>query len=848
MGQVHSLTLSNCLPFMENAMFKNYLTVAFRNLLQHKLYSLISLFGLAVGLSCFIVIYLFVQYELSYDQNYPEADRIYRVIRETPRAGGSGSTFSWATSGRLGPALVRDFPEVELSAKISTRDVVARSEDKIFDLSVNLVNAEFFEIFGLSSMSGDIQTLFQTPYTAMLTESAARRIFGREDPVGKVIRFDKTLVRGEYQILGVLRDLPKTSTLHLEMVHCTPGLFNLWDDWLRRKAFSGFPTFIRLNSGTDVETLERKMSDSVVRYLGEDMKLMAAYHLQPMTESHLYSSVDYGIESEGNIHHVIMLIVVGIFVMAIACINYTNLSTARSNRRAREVGLRKVVGAFKRQLFLQFLGESMLLTLLAMVLGVALAYLALPWFSGFMGRDLALKMDASLWVALVGIWLLTTLLAGSYPAFFLSAFHPGAVLKADLKTGMSGIWLRRGLVVFQFALSILLMISTDIVSQQLSYLRTKHLGYRSDQVIVMPIFARHARTEADYRKHLAVRYETVKQAFLEHPNVLKATAYRFTMGTRGMTGEGGMTVEGGPPLRDLHPKKDANMDVLIIPMQEVDEDFLDTFEIDLVAGRITENAIPHGPTRDQRNMDILLTKSAIQMLGWKGDGLESRTGPIGRQMTARFWRGELTVIGVIKDFQLGSLHEKMGPTGIYFRRGWFRHLALRINTENLPSTIKFLEQTWHRFVPGAPFEFDFLDDRLARAYKAETRLGQMFRIFSGLAILVACLGLFGLAAFTAEWRTKEIGVRKVLGASPLNIVTMLSKEFLKLVIVANLLAWPIAYWVMIGWLQDFAYRTTLGWDIFVLNGILSALIALLTVGYQSLKASLANPVIALRHD
>ncbi len=828
-------------------MFKNYLMVAFRDLLRHKLYSFISLLGLAVGLACFIVIYLFVQYELSYDQNYPEADRIYRVIRETPKAGGSGATFSWATSGRLGPALVRDFPEVELSAKISTRDIVGQSENKTFDLSVNLVDAEFFEIFGLSSVSGDIQTLSQTPYTAMLTESAARRIFAQEDPVGKMIRFDKTSVRGEYQILGVLRDLPKTSTLHLEMVHCTPGSFELWDDWLRRRAFIGFPTFIRLKSGTDVEALERKMSDSVARYLGEDMKSMAAYHLQPMTESHLYSNVDYGIESEGNIHHVIMLIAVGIFVMAIACINYTNLSTARSTRRAREIGLRKVVGAFKRQLFLQFLGESMLLTFLAMVLGVALAYLALPWFSGFMGRDLALETDASLWIALVGIWLLTTLLSGSYPAFFLSAFHPSTVLKANLQSGASGVWLRRGLVVFQFALSILLMISTDVVSQQLSYLRTKHLGYRSDQIIVMPIFARHARTESDYLKHLAVRYETVKQAFLVHPSVLKATAYRFTMGTRGMTGEGGMTVEGGPPLRDLHPKGDANMDVLLIPMQEVDEDFLDTFEINLVAGRITENAIPHGPS-DQRNMDMLLTESAIQMLGWDSDDLESGTGPIGRQMTARFWRGELTVVGVIKDFQLGSLHEKMGPTGIYFRRGWFRHLALRIDTKNLPSTIKFLEQTWHRFVPDAPFEFEFLDDRLARAYEAETRLEKMFRIFSGLAILVACLGLFGLAAFTAERRTKEIGVRKVLGASSLNIVTMLSKEFLMLVVLANVIAWPMAYWVMDGWLQNFAYRTMMGWDLFVLNGILSALIALLTVGYQSLKASLANPVVALRHD
>ena len=829
-------------------MFKNYLTVALRNLLRHKLYSFISLFGLAVGLACFIVIYLFVQYELSYDQDYPEADRIYRVIRETPKAGGSGSTFSWATSGRLGPALVRDFPEVELSAKISTRDVVARSEDKTFDLSVNLVNAGFFEMFGLSSVSGDIQALSKTPYTAMLTESAVKRIFGREDPIGKVIRFDKTSVRGEYQILGVLRDLPKTSTLHLEMVHCTPGSFNLWDDWLRRSAFTGFPTFIRLKSGTDVEALEHKMSNSVARYLGENMKSMTAYHLQPMTESHLYSIVDYGIESAGNIHHVMMLTVVGIFMMAIACINYTNLSTARSARRAREVGLRKVVGAFKRQLFLQFLGESMLLTLLAMVLGLALAELTLPWFSGFMGRDLALEMDASLWFALVGIWLLTTLLAGSYPAFLLSAFHPGTVLKADLQSGASGVWLRRGLVVFQFALSILLMISTDAVSQQLSYLRTKNLGYRSDQIIVMPIFARHARTESDYLKHLAVRYETVKQAFLAHPSVLKATAYRFTMGTRGMTGEGGMTVEGGPPLRDLHPKGDANMDVLLIPMQEVDEDFLDTFEIDLVAGHITENAIPHGPTSDQRNMDMLLTESAIQMLGWKGDGLESQTGPIGRQMTAKFWRGELTVVGVIEDFQLGSLHEKIGPTGIYFRRGWFRHLALRIDTEDLPSTIKFLEQTWHRFVPDAPFEFEFLDDRLALAYEAETRLGQMFHIFSGLAILVACLGLFGLAAFTAERRTKEIGVRKVLGASSLNIVTMLSKELLKLVVVANLIAWPMAYWVMDGWLQNFAYRTAMGWDLFVLNGILSALIALLTVGYQAVRASLANPVVALRHD
>ena len=821
-------------------MLQNYLTIALRNLIRHRLYSLISLLGLAVGLAGAILIYVYARHELSYDRLIPHNERTYLVVRENSGQGDAASTFTPGTSGALAPAIARDFPEIERAGRYYPRTIKTRVGPTILDVEVNLVDAGFIELFKLSPVTGSLDPLLKRPSTAALTESTARLLFRDENPIGKTVTMFRTLFAGEFEIVAVVPDFPVTSTIHPQMIHGTPGNSWLWEQWLRMRAYGSVRTFVRLSPGSDVEALERKLSESVVRYMGEEMRDLVTYHLQPVAETHLHSSTDFGIQGAGNWHHLLILVAVGTFVLAIGCINFTNLTTARSTRRAREVGLRKVVGGHRIQLFCQFLAESLLLTFAALILGIILAYLALPRFSSLVGLPIIPEIDLlHLVPALLVFWLLTSLLAGSYPALVLSDFLPSQVLKSDSKVGAKGAWLRQGLVIFQFSLSILLMIALGVVSDQLAFLKTKNLGFRKQHIVLLPIFRASEQTTLDFGNRLSRRYRAVKNAFLAHPRVHKAAAYRFQMGAKsGGDGQYVGTTGPGPPLRDLRPRGDAATDVLILPLQEVDEDFLDVFEIDIVQGGITSNPVPEQSTDEIKNVDLLLSESAVRRLGWEE--------PIGKRLTAIFWRGEITVVGVVKDFHLGSLHEKMGPTGIYFRHGFYRYLALQVETHDLPATLASFEKIWKRFVPEAPFEYQFFDEQLALAYESEARLGEIFQVFAGLAILIACLGLFGLAAFTAERRTKEIGVRKVLGASSSGIVAMLSKEFLKLVVAANLFAWPVAYYIMNGWLENFAYRTPIGLDLFVGSGLLAAVISLLTVGYQAVKASTADPVVSLR--
>ena len=809
-------------------MFKNYLTIAIRNLMRHKVYSMINIAGLAIGIACAVLLLLYIQHELSYDQFHKNADRIYQVVRET-RSKDGNTTVGPGTSGPLGPALLEDFPEIETTVRTMNNFGWVRSGDRGFNQGITLADAHILDLFRFPLLQGNRETVFREPYSTVITESMAQKFFGDEDPLGKVITVDQVNLQGDYTVTGVLQDFPGNSSIRFDFLISTVPSHEetqrWWNDWQRTYFARPAQTYAVLREGADPGVLEKKLPEFMARHLGEDIQKFNTYYLQPLTRIHLYSNVDYGFGAGGDIEQIYLYAVIASIILLIACINFMNLATARASNRAREVGIRKVVGSYRRQLIQQFLGESLLLSFLAMILALVLTGLALPKFNNFMFRDLSLTKDPlAVLPSLVGITLIVGLLAGSYPAFFLSAFQPVEVLKGGVIS--RGVWFRKGLVVCQFALSILFVISTVVVYNQLMYLSNKKLGFNEEHLVTMPIFTHNRFTTANREDRLSFRYNVVKQTFLQHPNVLKVTAYRYPVGIR------------SGALRAVRPEGVRGSEWRI-RVQEIDEDFLDTFEIELIAGRnfASHDAIDYLDA-GAKPLALLLNEAAVKHLGW--------TGPVGKQIEwiELKWAG--TVVGVVKDFHSQSLREEIGPLAFIIRPSNFWNVAVRIRGEDIPKTLTFLEEKWGEFVPDRPFNFAFVDEQLDQIYQAEIRFGQITGVFSALAIFVASLGLFGLVSFTAEQRRKEIGVRKVLGASAWTVIVLLSKEFLKLVGVANLIAWPVAYLVMSDWLQDFAYRVTLGPTTFLLASILVLGIALATVSSQAIKAARENPVDALR--
>jgi putative ABC transport system permease protein len=807
-------------------MLRNYLTIAVRNLLRHKGYSAINIAGLSIGIACCILILLFIRHELSFDRFHKKADQTYRVVQET-RMSGAKPSFTGGTDGALAPALLREFPEVQQAVRMWAGFGWLLRGDKEFNLRTWLVDEKFFDVFAFPLLKGDPRTALREPHSAVITEATARRCFGEEDPVGKMIKLEHYHLEGEYRITGVLKDFPENSMFRFDFLTTTLPLRSreLWEEWQATSSWRPIQTFVVLPEGYDIALLRQKLPNLIEKYMGKEARAHHTYHLQPLTRIHLYSRADYGIWSDwyGDISQVQLLSAIAFFVLLIACINFMNLATARSARRAREVGLRKVVGAQRGQLIRQFLGESMLFSLLALILAVGLAELALPAFRDFVRRSLTLSVDTyvSLLPGLLVVALFAGFLAGIYPAFYLSAFQPVEVLKGTMKAGSRGAYLRKGLVVFQFSVSIFLIVSTAIVHRQLEYIRNQKLGFNKDHLVILPIFATDRGRKVPAER-LSARYTLVKREFSQHPNVLKVSAFRYLPGA----GHGGW-------LRVVRPEGvQGNKWQMLV--NEVDEDFLETFEIELVAGRNFSAALASDSTA------FILNETAVRQLGW--------TDPIGKRFEWPEAGRKGAVIGVVKDFNYGSLHSRIGPLVLNRRTSMFDNLAVRIRGEDMPETMAFLEKKWKQFVPRQPFSYDFMNDTLGWMYEKEMRLNRVAGFSSLLAIFVACLGLFGLASFTAERRTKEIGIRKVLGASVSDIVALLSKDFLKLVVAANLIAWPVAYWIAEKWLQNFAYRTNVGIGVFALAGGLALGIALLTVSAQAVQAALANPVEALRNE
>ncbi len=807
-------------------MIKNYLTVAIRNLTRHKLYTSINVLGLAIGLACGILILLYIQQEFSIDRDHTLGDRIYKVIRE--KRSSTQTTYEEGTSGALGPVLKETFPEVETTVRIWQWLVSAQYGKRKNRYTLALIDDNFLDVFDFPLIKGDPETAFRTPYSVVITDDMAQHLFGDTNPIGKTVSVDNRIFPGEYTVTGIAKAPQRSSDLHFHLLTTTiPSVGKTpWIMWLPRQPWRPVNTYVLLKTGQNAETLQTKMQPLIKQYMGDEVAAKNTYYLQSLHRVYLYGESDFNPAANSPIQQIYILTAIGLIVVVIACVNFTNLATARAITRKREVGVRKVVGAHRPQLMIQFLTESLLLTSVALLIALALVELCLPLFNQFVRGNLHLNAATVIIgaPAVLALTLVVGLLAGWYPAFFLSSFSPVTALKSRASSSSGSTGQKKGLVIFQFGMSILLVICTLVVYQQLRFIETKNMGFTRDHIVSVPIFAHDREHEFAPQMRLSARHQMVKQVFLEHPNILSASALRYDI-----------SGYGGRP-RLIWPDGDRTKE-RTIRINEVDDSFFEIFDIPVLRGRVFSADVA-----SDTSQAIILNETAVRLLGWEDD-------PIGKQILLPAYENRSPiVIGVVKDYHSLTLREEIAPMG--FLRDWrlFASLALRVRPENTAQTLSFLETQWKRFVPDAPFRYMFLDEIIQRYYFNERLTGKMLGVFSLLAIFVACLGLFGLAAFMFQSRIKEIGVRKVLGASTSHLVMLLSREFILLILLANLIAWPIAYYLMCDWLSGFAYQTDLNILPFVTSAILALIIAFGTVSMQAIRAARSNPIDALRDE
>ena len=795
-------------------MFKNYLKISFRNLWRAKGYSAINLAGLATGMACFILILLWVQDELSYDKFHENTNRLFRVVRldrDDPSQGVCRAGAPW------GPALYNDFPEVENFVRFRGHGrTLMSSGDKGFYESEGLyADSTIFEVFTFPLLKGNPKTALTRPNTMVINERMAEKYFGTEDPVGQSLVFNN---QDEFEITGLMQNIPANS--HIKFDYLIPFfMYQRWDtsEW----GVNNFYTYLLLAEGTATQ-LEAKIPEFLERHAGERTAAASINKLQPITDIHLHSNLLRELEANGDIANIYIFSAIAIFILLIACINFMNLATARSANRAKEVGIRKVVGSQRLQLIKQFLGESIFLSILGILLAVGLVELLIPNFNELSGKQLSLDFGNNVFLltGLLFMALIVGFISGAYPAFFLSSFKPIAAIKGDVGSGKSSSILRKGLVILQFAISITLIVGTAVVYRQLNYMSSKKLGFDREQVLVIRMDNSEIKSKQELFRNELLRNSAISG--------VSATSNLLGGGDWGMP----FSYEGSGDENRFSAR------VLV-----VDPNFVETLGMQIVDGR----NFSYEFTTDI-SAAYILNESAVKQIGFDNPVGKSFGRPTERNEQGKWDYEKGSVVGVIKDFHFRSFHEEIQPMVLFMIPEWFSYLSVRIRPENISTTIDFVENKWHEFDPNRPFDYFFLDEIFDQMYRAEQRFGNTFVAFSVIAVVIACLGLFGLASFMAERRTKEIGIRKVLGASIINIVSQLSKDFTKWVIFANLIAWPVAFFVMTKWLQNFAYQVGMSLDTFLLAGVLALLIALLTVSFHAIKAAISNPVDALRHE
>lgn len=800
-------------------MLKNYIKIAFRNIRRNKIFASINITGLVIGIACCLLIGLFITHELSYDRHFENAHNIYRIAWWP----GNPQT---RTPHPMARAMARDFPEVESGVSISpiwgpglTRPAFSvRYEDKRFDeKGFFSADSTFFEVFSFKLIRGDKDEALTRPGGIVITKRIAKKYFGNADPMGKTLRVNDQF---DLEVTGVMENIPANTHFHFDFlisyVTLKPletGEYYTWADF-------GHYNYVLLQDNIDAARLEAKLPEWSAQYIDWPEESIngfkegrTGFRLQPLTDIHLYSNIRWELEANGNIAYIYIFSGAALFILIIACVNFMNLTTARSLTRAKEVGLRKSVGAHRSQLIVQFLAESVLLCGLSVILALMVVDILAPWFNDFAGIKTVLAL--SNWKLLTGLLIgagILGILAGSYPAFVLSKFKPARVLKGKFTSSNEGLWLRKGLVVLQFTVSVILIAGTLVIYKQLNYLGEKDLGFDQEQVAVIPIKNDQVRS----------RYEALKDRLSGISGVQQITAVSNV--------PGGSFNQQHIQWREDDPRIDVSE-------LRTDYDFVEALDIKLVAGRSFSKRYA-----EDNGHTFLLNESAVRQFGWDD--------PVNKEIT--YFDDDVTrkgkVIGVVEDFHFQPLHQTIAPLVIQMLPEEFNYMLVKLQPENISGQLASIERIWKEFDPVFNFEYSFLDSEFEANYRQEEKAGSILFLFSGLAILIACMGLFGLTSFAVQNRLKEIGVRKILGAGITGIVGLFSKQFVQLILISFLISIPVAIWIMSNWLRNFAYKTEIGVAVFLVPGLIVMAIALITITSIAVKAALKNPVESLRSE
>ena len=811
---------SNLTVYWRITMFKNYLKIAVRHLKKHKSYSLINIVGLALGIACCILIFMYVNYELSFDKFNKNADRIYRIA-----AAGKMQDKPFDNAripAPMAPLLLKDYPEIENAVRF-TNDIfnMFRYKDrKFYEPQFLYADNSVFEIFDYSLIKGEIKTALTAPNTVVITQEIAYKYFGEEEPIGKILKFNDTI---DLTVTGILKKPPQNSHLKFDML-LSFGTFEKDNPYsANSRTIHRCYTYILLKKGINVKDFDNKLAGFFDRHIGELLKPYGGKLTplsQPLTSIHLHSGLQYELPGNVNVIYIYIFSVIGVLILLIASINYVNLSTARSAVRAKEVGMRKVLGAFRGQLIRQFIGESFFHVILAFLLGIILVILVFPVFKDISASSLntdILKEPLLLFEMFLIIFFVS-IASGIYPAFFLTGFKPVKTIKGQLLSSSGKSGFRNSLVIFQLAISIALIVMTIGVMKQLEFIKNRNLGFDKEQILSIKFHNDHSDNDNRISWINSVRNELISL-----DGVIDASLCNHLPGTNYYRHE-------------LKPEGFPENQYLSMEGYCVDENFLNTLGIKLIEGRGFSKEF----LSDAENA-VIINETAVKQIGWKE--------PIGKKINEEHRGGVNTyhVIGVVKDFHTRSMHYQIEPLYLYLFAD-YHTLAVRIKPENTALTMGLIEEKWKKFEPEHPFEYIFVDDIFDNLYKTEMQMGKIMRIFTLLAIFIGCLGLFGLVSYVTEQRTKEIGIRKVFGAAANNIVSLITKGFIIWVIIASFIACPLSYFVMDKWLQNFAYRINIGVWMFLLAGFFAFIITLLTVSYQTVKSARAKPVDSLRYE
>ena len=808
-------------------MLKNYFITAWRNLIKRKAFSFINIAGLSIGISVCFIIMLYVQDELNFDRFNKNADRIVRIVFKADING--GKIYEANVMPQVASAMTKDYPEVEDATRLRVAGApkISYNGRNFRDDELVFVDPNFFSIFTLPLIEGDVKTALKEPNTLVITKAAAKKYFGNENPIGKTLVFTSNN-NEPFKVTGLIDKVPVNSHFQFDLFGSMTGLNEAKSDsWMG----SNFFTYILLKPGSDYKKLEAKLPGMVEKYMGPQIQQQMGvsleqfrkkgnglgFVLQPLTSIHLYSHSNYELTSPGNVMYVYIFSAIAIFMLLIACINFINLSTASASKRAKEVGVRKVIGSGRLQLVKQFLLESALLTFFALLISYGLIQFLLPVFNDISGKDLSFEFEIRIIAAFIGLGVFVSIVAGMYPAFFLSSFKPASVLKGKFTGGNNSFGLRSSLVVFQFFISVALIVGTIVVWQQMKYIQHKNLGYNKEQLLTISNSWALGKNERIY-----------KEKMLKDPRIVNATISAYK--PAGPSGNNNALAY--PSGRDNEMMRTLEY--------QVDEQYIPTVGMQLAAGRNFSRDLATDSTA------MIVNETAAKAFGWGvndaiGKTIVRKIDKEGKGMDIPFH-----IVGVVKDFNFKSLHEPITPLLMVLGQDW--GLIFKIKTTDIPGLLSAMKKEWANFQTDEPFTYAFMDNLYNKTYVAEQKTSAILNIFSALTIFVSCLGLFGLITYTAEQRTKEIGIRKVLGADVSQITGMLSKDFIKLVCIAILIAFPISYWAMNKWLQNFAYRINTSWWMFVASGVIALLIALITVSFQAIKAATANPVNSLRME